>query len=118
VQVELAAVLSIFAAACVVNQISHLLLNGSLFTWLRHWATNPGREGPFAAYTRGLFGCRLCFAQEVAAVVTWATLALAYSVDPCMTPWQGWLGAAVFGPFAVGGVDWLLNACREREVDV
>jgi hypothetical protein len=129
VQVELVTLLGIFAAACAVNQISHLILEGSLFAGLRRWAEQKEfvREGPgvkgialrekrglFSSYIRGLFDCRLCFAQEVAVVVTWVTLALAYSVDPGLTSWQGWAGAAVFGPFIVGGVDWILNACREN----
>ena len=118
-QAELIAFFGVLAAACAVNQISHLILEGSLFEGLRSWADQRDgfgdkNPGVFAAYTRGLFDCRLCFAQEVSVAVTWALLALAYSANSSLTTWQGWVAAVVFGPFVVAGADWLLNSCRER----
>ena len=120
-QIELTVLLGVFMAACAVNQISHLIFEGSLFAGLRRWARQTQymkgleipKNGVLAAYIRGLFDCRLCFAQEVAIAMTWAILGLAYSVDSDMTTAQGWIAAVVFGPFIVAGVDWILNRCRE-----
>jgi hypothetical protein len=96
------------------NQATRIILQGSLFGWLRDcvaWRRLP-LPGWVCMFLQKLFDCHLCMGQEVAAGLTWTTIGAGLLTDAGVLPPLAWTVLAVIGPLAVGGVDQLIELVR------
>lgn len=114
-----AALLSTLLLGLVTNQATRIIHDGSLFDpmwgWLCGWYAAEDRRDDLRGYLYRGLTCRLCFGQWIAFLTTWAAVAVGWVVDPTALPQQEWLFLAIVGPFAVGGVDQLIEMFRREE---
>ena len=115
-----AALLAALLLGLVTNQVTRIIQDGAIFSLYRTrmllWYGGRRREG-IALRHRLIegFGCHLCFGQWIASLVTWTTVAVGLAVGSSALPWQEWVLLATVGPFAVGGVDQLIEMFRRED---
>jgi hypothetical protein len=110
-----AVALAVVGLGFATNQVTRIFRHGSLFEGLRNcvnWRTYRAPDCVHEFLSK-LFDCHMCLGQEVAILLTWFTVGLFSEV---LTR-QQCVAFMLIGPFAVGGVDQLIELVREFQRD-